>query len=76
MSYSRRSLLLAACLAAAAGCDRTADRGMSYDAMPRLTLTPQGLVVVTNSLGAPGKNAVTVLDTRTWKVKSQRARRS
>lgn len=37
-----------------------------------LTLTPQGLVVVTNSLGAPGKNAVTVLDTRTWKVKSQR----
>ncbi|MGW4212267.1 hypothetical protein ACWEIJ_30040 [Lentzea sp. NPDC004789] len=38
-----------------------------------LTLTPQGLVVVTNSLGAPGKNAVTVLDTRTWQVKSQRS---
>ncbi|MEV6236385.1 hypothetical protein [Lentzea sp. NPDC051838] len=38
-----------------------------------LTLTPQGLVVITNSLGAPGKNAVTVLDTRTWKVKSQRS---
>lgn len=37
-----------------------------------LTLTPQGLVVVTNSLSAPGKNAVTVLDTRTWQVKSQR----
>lgn len=37
-----------------------------------LTLTPQGLTVVTNSLSAPGKNAVTVLDTRTWKVKSQR----
>ncbi|WP_112274773.1 hypothetical protein [Lentzea terrae] len=37
-----------------------------------LTLTRDGLVVVTNSLGAPGKNAVTVLDTRTWKVKSQR----
>ncbi|NGY63942.1 hypothetical protein G7043_33980 [Lentzea sp. NEAU-D13] len=37
-----------------------------------LTLTPAGLVVVTNSLSAPGKNAVTVLDTRTWQVKSQR----
>ncbi len=37
-----------------------------------LTLTPQGLVVVTNSLSAPGKNAVTVLDTRTWQVRSQR----
>ncbi|MFS8095881.1 SBBP repeat-containing protein [Lentzea alba] len=37
-----------------------------------LTLTRDGLVVVTNSLSAPGKNAVTVLDTRTWKVKSQR----
>ncbi|MGW6931532.1 hypothetical protein ACWGE0_15875 [Lentzea sp. NPDC054927] len=37
-----------------------------------LTLTPHGLVVVTNSLSAPGKNAVTVLDTRTWQVKSQR----
>ena len=37
-----------------------------------LTLTAQGLVVVTNGLGAPGKNAVTLLDTRTWKVKSQR----
>lgn len=37
-----------------------------------LTLTRDGLVVVTNSLGAPGKNAVTVLDTHTWKVKSQR----
>ncbi|SFR28531.1 SMP-30/Gluconolaconase/LRE-like region-containing protein [Lentzea waywayandensis] len=37
-----------------------------------LTLTPQGLVVVTNTLAAPGKNAVTVLDTRTWQVKSQR----
>ena len=30
------------------------------------TWTPGGLVVVTNSIGAPGKNAVTVLDTRTW----------
>jgi sugar lactone lactonase YvrE len=37
-----------------------------------LTLTRDGLVVVTNSLGAPGKNAVTVLDTRTWQIKSQR----
>ncbi|PWK86153.1 hypothetical protein C8D88_105196 [Lentzea atacamensis] len=37
-----------------------------------LTLTPQGLVVVTNKLAAPGENAVTVLDTRTWQVKSQR----
>ena len=37
-----------------------------------LTLTPGGLVVVTNSLSAPGKNAVTVLDTRSWQVKSQR----
>jgi sugar lactone lactonase YvrE len=37
-----------------------------------LTLTREGLVVVTNTLGAPGKNAVTVLDTRTWQVKSQR----
>jgi streptogramin lyase len=37
-----------------------------------LTLTPHGLVVVTNALSAPGKNAVTVLDTRTWQVKSQR----
>ncbi len=37
-----------------------------------LTLTPQGLVVVTNTLGSSGKNAVTVLDTRTWQVKSQR----
>ncbi|MET9630514.1 hypothetical protein ABZX92_23885 [Lentzea sp. NPDC006480] len=37
-----------------------------------LTLTRDGLVVVTNTLGAPGKNAVTLLDTRTWQVKSQR----
>ena len=37
-----------------------------------LTLTPHGLMVVTNNLSAPGKNAVTVLDTRTWQVKSQR----
>jgi hypothetical protein len=37
-----------------------------------LTLTPQGLTVVTNNLSAPGKNAVTVLDTRTWQVRSQR----
>lgn len=37
-----------------------------------LTLTRDGLVVVTNKLSAPGKNAVTVLDTRTWQVKSQR----
>ncbi|GAB2842452.1 hypothetical protein [Lentzea nigeriaca] len=37
-----------------------------------LTLTPQGLTVVTNKLSAPGKNAVTVLDTRTWQIRSQR----
>ncbi|MFI6099735.1 SBBP repeat-containing protein [Lentzea sp. NPDC051213] len=37
-----------------------------------LVLTPRGLVVVTNNLAAPGKNAVTTVDTRTWRVTGQR----
>lgn len=36
-----RSIAIAAGLAAVAGCERAADGAMSYDAMPRLTLTPQ-----------------------------------
>lgn len=48
------------------------NRASSAAAADGLTLTPHGLVVVTNKLSAPGKNAVTVLDTRTWQVKSQR----
>ena len=35
-------------------------------------LDRRNLVVVTNGLAAPGRNAVTLLDTRTWQVKSQR----
>ena len=37
----------------------------------KYVLTPHGLMVVTNNLSAPGKNAVTVLDTRTWQVEKK-----